>query len=265
MSDANVTTSPAVADPVLGGPMGAAMQALKLGMSMSDVKEMLPAQREWEANEARKAFAEAMVAFKLNPPQILKDTHVSYQGEAGMVDYDHASIGEVCEKITIAAAEHGFSSRWKPSTPKVKGNIAITCVITHRQGHFEETTLDGPSDESAGMNAIQGVGSSATYLSRYTLLLGYGFATRAIKDPDGRVDPLAPAGSSYDAAENLRYWNDLAAKAKTVQELDAVRKQAGGDFNQAKDVTGWEAHKVAVEACRAALEGAVGKKAKAKA
>ena len=61
----------------------------------------------------------------------------------------------------------------------------VTCKITHVKGHSEETTLSAPSDTSGSKNAIQAIGSTITYLERYTLLALTGLATSEMDD-DGK-------------------------------------------------------------------------------
>jgi uncharacterized protein YyaL (SSP411 family) len=59
----------------------------------------------------------------------------------------------------------------------------VTCVVSHRDGHFEETTLAAGRDESGNKNSIQAVGSTLTYLQRMTLKAALGLA--ASDDDDG--------------------------------------------------------------------------------
>ena len=60
----------------------------------------------------------------------------------------------------------------------------VTCIVAHRDGHFEETTLSAGHDQSGNKNSIQAVGSTITYLQRYTLKAALGLA--ASDDDDGR-------------------------------------------------------------------------------
>ena len=52
-------------------------------------------------------------------------------------------------------------------------------------GHSEETTLKAPPDTSGSKNSIQAIGSTVTYLERYTLLAATGMAAAGM-DNDGR-------------------------------------------------------------------------------
>lgn len=232
---------------VSAGPLAMAMQAMKAGMSVADMRDMLNLQKEWEANEARKAFVDSMAAFKKNPPEILKDKHVAFTTSKGTTEYDHATIGNVCDQIIKAAAEYGFSHRWIPSKGE-GGELVITCEVTHRLGHIQLTPLEGPRDDSGGKNALQGGQSTRTYLQRHSLLMAFGFATKDQPDDDGRS-----AGSQYDAAGTLQEWTDKANAAINLLALNDTRKMAGQEFAAAKDVDGWNAFKKVVDAKRAEL------------
>jgi hypothetical protein len=63
--------------------------------------------------------------------------------------------------------------------------VSVTCVVTHEGGHFEETTLHAGADNSGGKNSIQSIGSTITYLQRYTLKPALGLA--AARDDDGQA------------------------------------------------------------------------------
>lgn len=160
------------------GPMANALAWMQAGGTIEQLRDMLALQKEWEAHEAKKAYTEAMAAFKKNPPEILKDKRVFFKGKEGATDteYWHATLGNVAEKVIAGLAEHGFSHAW---TPKREGDrIHVTCTLTHRLGHSESITMDGPLDVSGKKNPIQSAMSTTSYLSRYTLLLITGLAVK---------------------------------------------------------------------------------------
>ena len=157
--------------------------AVDKGTDLTKLRELLEIQKDWEANEARKAYHEAMAGFKANPPKINKDKKVGYKTSTGNVGYSHASLANVTEKINSELSKYGLSASW---TTKQNGAIAVTCKITHKQGHSEECTLSAPSDTSGSKNAVQAIGSTMTYLERYTLLALTGLATFD-QDDDGQA------------------------------------------------------------------------------
>jgi hypothetical protein len=228
------------------GPMAQAMQALKMGMSIADMRDLLALQKEYQADEARKAYVADMATYKLNPPQILKDKTVFFESAKGVTTYDHATLGAVCEQIITTAAAHGFSHRWVPSTDGAK--MVITCVITHRLGHFEETRLAGPRDDTGNKNPLQAEQSTNTFLSRYSLLMAFGFAPKDQPDDDGAGSgpPLALATEKStvvvgDPSENdmTREWCDKVHACKSLDALRGIRKAANLAFIEAKDQGRW--------------------------
>ena len=154
--------------------------AIKEGADIEQLEKLMELQERYEANEARKVYVAAMAAFKANPPKIEKDAHVNFTHSKGTTDYRHATLGNVTEKINAALSEHGLSSAWE--TNQDEKGISVTCKITHIMGHFESTTLRAAADISGGKNAIQAIGSTVTYLQRYTLKSLCGLAESAFDD-----------------------------------------------------------------------------------
>lgn len=219
-------------------------------MDLSAMERLMGLQERWDANEAKKAYHQAMAAFKQNPPTIYKDKHVSFSTQKGQTDYHHATIGNVVKQIVASLAEHDLSHSWT-TEQREGGQVAVTCTITHKLGHSESVTLQAGRDESGGKNSIQALGSAITYLQRYTLLAITGLAVEDGSDDDGQ----GADGSAMDAATRLELWTLRARAAKTLDELKAVRAAIGTAFSDAKDIDGWNSFKAVYIDCRAVLEG----------
>jgi len=170
-----------VADPVNVSisPLETIQKAIAGGADLEKLEKLLTLQERWEASEAKKAYHRAMTAFKANPPEIEKDKTVAF----GNTKYNHASLANVTAKINGALSLHGLSASWIVNQ---NGAVSVTCKITHEQGHSEETTLTAPIDVSGSKNAIQAIGSTISYLSRYSLLCITGLATQDMDD-DGQA------------------------------------------------------------------------------
>jgi hypothetical protein len=164
-------------------PVALANSMLANGSSPEYIEKMMELQFKHEANEARKAYFNAITEFKKNPPKILKDKHVYYETKTGATEYNHASLGNVTETISMELSKHGLSANWKQSQDN--GQLTVTCILTHRLGHSESTSLTAANDTSGGKNTIQAVSSTNSYLCRYTLLAISGLATHDMDD-DGR-------------------------------------------------------------------------------
>lgn len=154
------------------------MEAMKRNFEPAFIEKMLDLQERHDKTEARKAYHKAMAAFKANPPQIDKDKTVSFG--SGKTSYTHASLANVTDKINKALSLQGLSASWK--TEQTNGTITVSCAITHELGHSESTSLTASPDTSGSKNAIQAVGSTISYLERYTILALTGLATHDMDD-----------------------------------------------------------------------------------
>jgi ERF superfamily len=182
-----VSTSPSAVALPERSPAAMMLSALKEGATLEQVEKMMNLQERWERREAEKAFADAMAEFKKNPPVIIKNKHVHYETDkGGVTDYDHASHDAVTLAVIKGLSEHGFSHKWQLA--QREGKVVVTCVITHRLGHSESTTLESAPDSSGGKNSIQAIVSAKTYLERHTLLAATGLSTSDMQrdDDDGR-------------------------------------------------------------------------------
>lgn len=227
-------------------------QAAARGASMEELKAFIDLQERLEANEARKAFTAAMAAFKRNAPSIYKDKNVSHSG----ISYDHATLGAVCDAVIAELAEHGISHDWDTDQPD-SGMIVVKCTLTHLLGHSKSTTLQAPPDNSGKKNGIQQIGSTVTYLQRYTLLGACGLATKDAQDNDGRnysePEPQPAQRSAPEPSPELI----AQAKAAASAGLAAYQKfwSATGAPNRkalASYHDGWKASASTADQARAA-------------
>ena len=156
---------------------------------VAKLQQLLEVKERWEANEARKAFFQAMADFKANPPKIRKNKHVAFQTGKGKTEYDHATLDHVAEEVSKAMAPHGLRFSW--DTKQLDGGaIQVSCVVTHVQGHSESVTLTGGRDDSGSKNSLQSVGSAITYLQRYTLMAATGLAAAGQDDDASNAEPV---------------------------------------------------------------------------
>jgi len=188
--------------------------AVTANTDLDKLEKLLILQERWEKNEAKKAYHKAMANFKSNPPDIDKDKKVGYDTTKGKVGYTHASLANVTKKVNSALSQHGLSASW---TTQQNGQVLVTCRITHELGHSEETTLSAPADTSGSKNAIQAIGSTITYLQRYTLFALTGLAAHD-QDDDGVASSPIEKYVTEEEVNNVRDWM-LAAKASESKLL----------------------------------------------
>lgn len=163
-------------------PMEMLDRAVSSGASVETLSRLMELQERWEANQARKAFDEAMAAVKANMPRIVKTKKVDFTTGRGRTNYQYEDLASIMDQIGPVLSKHGLSVRYRTSAEPEKP-ISVTCIISHRLGHSEENTLMAGKDDSGNKNSIQAIGSTVTYLQRYTLKAALGLAAAA--DDDG--------------------------------------------------------------------------------
>lgn len=157
-----------------------AMVAMERG-AVEQLDKLLDLQLRWDAAQAEKAFTRDMSLFKSEPIDIRKSKAVGYKTKEGdFVGYRHATLADVVDGVVSAMGKHGLSHRWV--VKQSDGQITVTCIVTHRDGHHEEATMTASPDKSGKKNQIQEVASTITYLQRYTLQAVTGVAAKDIDD-----------------------------------------------------------------------------------
>lgn len=164
--------------------------ALQRGADLNQLKGLMELQERWEANQARKAFDAAISLAKAEIKPVLKNREVDFTNKEGKrTNYKHEDFAQIAREVDPILGQHGLSYRHRS---KQDGNrLTIVCRVAHEAGHFEETELTADNDQSGNKNSIQGIGSTATYLQRYTLKIALGIA--ASVDDDGRTGGAADA------------------------------------------------------------------------
>lgn len=212
--------------------------AVEQGADLDRLERLFALKREYEADEARKAYYDACSRFSGETVEIFKGKRVAFETKDGnRVDYWHAELSDVCRAVDPALAAHGLSYRW--NVEQRDRRVFVTCVLRHKLGHTESITMDGPPDESGKKNQIQQIQSTVTYLQRHTLLAITGKSTKGM-DNDGRtsvVDSSAPTDVDRpDPLEELRqhgrdksmeglvsltaWWGTLSTRQRTELSRD---------------------------------------------
>jgi hypothetical protein len=173
----NMTASLPVSGPVEKvplTPMDMLARAVASGADIEVLEKLMGLEERWRANQSRMAFDEAVAAAKAEIPVIIKNA-------SGHNNKRYANFAAIAKTIDPVIGNHGLSYRFR--TAQTDKAISVTCILSHKSGHFEETTLSGPADASGSKNAIQAIGSTLTYLQRYSLVQMLGLA--ASEDDDG--------------------------------------------------------------------------------
>ena len=164
-------------------PMDMLDKAISTGANIEVLEKLMALNERWERSQARKAFDEAMSKAKAEIPVILKNRTVDFTSQKGRTNYQYEDLGEIARTVDPILSKHGLSYRYRTSAG-TNEPVSVTCIVSHRLGHFEENTLVAGRDDSGNKNHIQQIGSTLTYLQRMTLKAALGLA--AAEDDDGQ-------------------------------------------------------------------------------
>lgn len=170
-------------------PMEMLSRAVNQGATVEVLEKLMGLQERWEQSQSRKAFDTAIASAKAEIPVIIKNKVVDFTSQKGRTNYAHEDLAEIARTIDPILAKYGLSYRFRIDSQP--GVVLVTCIVSHRDGYSEENTLPAPHDVSGNKNSIQAVGSTITYLQRYTLKASLGLA--AAKDDDARSSGASTA------------------------------------------------------------------------
>lgn len=226
-------------------PMEMLDRAVSSNASVETLTQLMALQERWEANQARKAFDEAMAAVKANMPKIVKTRKVDFTTSRGRTNYQYEDLASIMSQIGPVLSAHGLSVRYRTSADPNQP-IAVTCIISHRLGHSEENTLMAGKDDSGNKNSIQAIGSTVTYLQRYTLKAALGLAAAA--DDDGAKADDTGAITEAEREIILSMVDETGSdieKFCEVLQIDSIAAMPAAKFRRAVNMLEAKKRKVA--------------------
>ena len=217
--------------PIAATPMALIERAISSGAGMDTIERLLAMHERLEETAKRKAFDGAISSAKGEIGPIAKNRMVDFTNKSGQrTAYAFEDLAEIARTVDPVLSKFGLSYRYR--TTQTGCNVRVACVVSHRDGYSEETALEAPADTSGSKNSIQAVGSTITFLQRYTLKSALGLSVAS--DDDGRTaepqaEDAAPAELTARQAAELRRLveetgTDLslflkAAKATAIEDI----------------------------------------------
>lgn len=228
VDDAEVTeveTLPVVHQPTGITPMSMIDRAITAGASMEVLEKLMDLQERYEAKQARKAFDRAMADAKAEIPTITKNRAVDFTSQKGRTNYRYEDLESVASAVGPVLSKYGLSYRYR-ATSNVNEPVTVTCIISHRDGHFEELTLAAGRDDSGNKNSIQAISSTMTYLQRISLKAALGLAVS--NDDDGQSSEEKPkdGGPPRQTANSQPSHDPEEARDGTPPRRQAASQEA---------------------------------------
>lgn len=213
-----------------------AMELISKGGDLTQLDKLLDLQFKWEADQARKAYADSMAIAQAEMPAVFKD-RFNTQTKSW-----YATLDSINNRITPVYTKHGFSLSFDTEDSPLDKCIRIVCRVLHYKGHREEFRYDQPIDDvgiagSVNKTQVHARGSAMTYGRRYLTLMIFNLVA-SDEDDDGnsatteRVETEKAADSNDDAkrASFKEAHGRLSESVTFIQErMDA------GDFKAAAE------------------------------
>lgn len=158
---------------------------------MDRLREAFELRRELKAEYSKTAFDAALAELQPELPVIDRNGRIEIRAKAsngertGAIQQSsgYALWEDINEGIKPFLAKHGFGLRFITGLAE-DGRIKVTCILSHREGHREETSMILPHDSSGSKNAVQAIGSSTSYGKRYTASAILNLTSRMKEDAD---------------------------------------------------------------------------------
>lgn len=183
--------------------------AMNPAVDIDKMERLLQMQERVMDRRAKAAFDAALAIMQPQLPQVdrngrivilsKEDRNAGRTNAPPQQSTPYALWEDINAAIGPHLAAHGFALSFRTgNTPE--GKITVTGVLSHKEGHREETTITLMHDSSGSKNSVQAVGSSISYGKRYTAGLLLNITSRAPgdADDDGKAAGVAADGTISD-------------------------------------------------------------------
>lgn len=191
------------------------------------IERFIALKERMDKETARKAFAAALAEMQAEMPEIEERGQIDYGKKNASAEEKSGPTYALWEDINAAIkpvmAKHGFALSFRTGQTS-DGKVTVTGILSHREGHQEETTMVLMHDSSGGKNAVQAIGSSTSYGKRYAASALLNLTTRdgLERDDDGEsAVEIRSKAPSREIDKEMRAEIDACA---TVEELERLWK-----------------------------------------
>jgi len=198
----------------------------------TDVEKMERLMAMYERVESRRAVSAFDTALSNMQPELPSiGERGGIKDRNGNVQSTYALWEDINQVIKPILQKHGFALSFRTDCAE---GISVTGVLSHKEGHREETTIKLPADATGSKNAVQAVASSVSYGKRYT-------AGALLNLTSHGEDDDAFASSRPDPAGDPKYadWRasieGCVTKAELADAWKAMPKDAQKALARIKD------------------------------
>lgn len=198
-------------------------------VDIDKMERLLAMQERVQERAAKQAFTEAKIAMRPHLPEItMKGMIVIKKDGKIMQETPFARFEDLHELVMPILCNHGFDLKFKNGLSE-DGKVRVTTILSHIDGHEDETHFDLPHDSSGSKNPVQAVGSSTKYGMRYGTISILNL--RVVGDDDDgvsaapetvvqkRADAPFPLGPAKNKTELKVMGRDLWRDIESVSDI----------------------------------------------
>lgn len=212
-------------------------------VDIDKLQRLMDMQERIMMRNAKMAYATSLAAMQPKLPVVNRKGRIEVRKKTASGERDgeiqqstaYALWEDINEAIRPSLAEHGFALSFRVGQSQ-DGKITVTGILSHREGHSEETTITLQHDSTGSKNAVQAVGSSVSYGKRYTAGALLNFTSRG-EDDDGKAGGDPSPINPEQLSELIVLADDVGAdKAKFcgVMKVPSFAEIPASRFEEAK-------------------------------
>lgn len=190
--------------------------AMSPDADIDKLERMLDMQERVLDRNAKEAYTAALAAMQIELPRVIE--HGTGHNRA-----KYAKLEDINDTIRPALQKHGFAITFRIKSEN--SLIWVTTVLSHKNGHSEETSIPLSLDDSGNKNAVQAVGSSISYGKRYGLCAMLNISTGDDDDGQSASNP----SDSVDRINKQQLDQIMALLSKANKSTAAFCKLASID------------------------------------
>jgi len=213
-------------------PMDLLQLAIEREGSIDVIERLAKLQLEMADREDRIAFRSAMTKFKNEMPRIIRSRVIS--NKEGNEKYKAVALEDVAEPVMKALLRHHITYRYKTDVLQDGKMVKVTCFLALEGTAYEEqgSTLAAPPDTSGGKDALKAVGSTTSYLEKYTLMASVGLHVFG-SDPEAVTPSEALRTMAPDELQDCLDAIKNAPNPAKYEEMFRAAHKAAKDDQQA--------------------------------
>lgn len=174
-------------------------------VDVEKLQKLIELQERIMRHQAKSAFDAAFARMAPKLPEIDEHGKILVKGQ---VRSTFAKLEDIHKVIKPILSEHGFAIRHRTEWPADKNVIRVVGILSHEQGHSEESIFEAPPDVSEFRSDIQSMGSTVSYGRRYSTIDLLNLTTRGVDKDGQKPEAKVEAPKGFE-----EWWLDMSAVA----------------------------------------------------